>query len=253
MANDGLRQAIGAALIHLSEKGIPIAPDILVSAMQQNIYLPFVPAKARWICAIPSVYKTYDYFLSELTRMVKNVYNGFSGGDFIDSMASLVNGQLTQAYNNAWIDEGYALPLPDYLAASLEAMVLGQFDFVDQYYRDIVDAKIDQTPIDPLLARVSLWANRYNEAYNEAIRLITVNSGGNLIWKLGQTEEHCHTCFNLNGIVARAIEWEQLGVRPQGAPNTRLECGGWRCDCSLEPTDQRRTRDAYGRIEEAIL
>jgi hypothetical protein len=40
---------------------------------------------------------------------------------------------------------------------------------------------------------------------------------------------------------------------PQNAPNDSLECGGWKCDCSLTPTDARRTPGAYGKIEEIIL
>jgi hypothetical protein len=132
-------------------------------------------------------------------------------------------------------------------------MILNQFDFVDGFYRDIVDARVDGTPVAPLLARASLWAQRWTEAYNEAVRLITLNLGGNLEWKLGATEEHCPECAAFDGIVARASEWETLGIRPQNAPNNKLTCGGWKCDCSLTPTDKKRSPGAYGRLEEILL
>lgn len=197
-------------------------------------------------------YKTVEYFESELTRMVTNVYEGNLGGEFIDILANLISGQLTQAYEQAWADNNGEGDLPDYLTESVESMILNQYDFVDQFYRDIVDARVDEEPIEPLLARVPLWANRWEEAYNTAILLITSNEGGNLEWQLGETEEHCETCSALNGIVARASEWEQLGVYPQSAPNEKLECGGWKCDCSLTPTDKRRSPKAFDSIMNAV-
>jgi hypothetical protein len=209
--------------------------------------IPHLKGRARWVVT-RGEFKTYDYFLRELERMITNVYRDQLGGEFIDIMASLIYGQLEQAYRQAWQDEEGEGDLPDYLADSFESMYLNQFDFVDQFYRDIVDARIDETPIDPLLTRAHLWAHRYIEAYNEAVRLITLEGGGNMVWELGATEDHCSTCSALNGVVARASEWDALGVHPQGAPNDLIECGGWQCDCSLTPTDRRRSPKAYESI-----
>lgn len=217
---------------------------------------PYLGGKALYIAGIasPAEYKTYDYMLSQIEGLVRGVYANNLGGDFIDIMANLISGQLTQAYQQALEDEGYTdFNLPDYLSASLETMILNQYTFVDQFFRDIIDARIDGAPIATLLARAQLWAQRWTEGYNEAVRLITLNSGGNLEWKLGATEEHCPQCAALNGIVARASEWDMLNVKPQNAPNGKLECGGWRCDCTLTPTDKRRSPNAYGRIEEIII
>lgn len=193
-------------------------------------------------------YKTYDFFLKQLEGLIKGVYNGDIAGEFVDVMANLISGQLTQAFEQAWKDEEGEGSLPDYLSSALEDMILGQYEHVDQFYRDIQDARIDQTPIAPLLARAPLWAQRWTEAYNQAVALIVSENGGNLIWQLGATEQHCETCAALNGIVAFASEWEQLDVHPQGAPNDLLVCGGWQCDCSLESTDKRRSPKAFDAI-----
>ena len=214
---------------------------------------PLLSNKARFMLYTPEAYKTYDYMQKVIEGLVSGVYNNLVGGQFVDSMANLISGQLTQAYQQAYIDEGFTgFTLPDYLASSLEMMILNQYDFVDQYFRDIVDARIDGAPIDPLLARASMWANRYNEAYNQAVALITKEMGGRLVWNYGEAE-HCKTCLSLNGIVAFASEWDTLGVHPQGAPNSKLECGGWKCQCSLTPTTKRRSPNAYGRIEAILL
>jgi len=227
----------------------------IIRSLVKNIpeLMPHLTDKVRWIFhAQGGEYKTYDYFLNNLTRLIQSVYDGNLGGGFIDTMANLISGQLTQAFEQAWSDEEGEGGLPDYLSSALEDMILGQYDHVDQFYRDIVDARVDQTPIDPLLARAPLWAQRWIEAYNQAVALITTENGGNLIWQLGETEQHCASCSTLNGIVARASEWEELGVRPQGAPNALLECDGWHCDCSLSATDKRRSPKAYESIMNAV-
>ena len=206
--------------------------------------------RSRWTLYKPTEYKTVDYMENAIEGLVNGVYNGNIGGQFIDTLANIISGQLTQAYQQAFEDEGFTdYPLPDYLSQSLEAMILGQYDFVDGFYRDIVDARVDGTSVAPLLARAKLWANQWLSAYNEAVRLITLQGGGNLEWQYGDAE-HCNSCLSLNGIVARADEWDTLGVTPQG---DMLACGGWNCKCSLVSTDKRRSPNAYGRIEEILL
>jgi hypothetical protein len=204
------------------------------------------------------VLKTYDYMLDNITRMVRNVYNGFMGGDFVDILGELIRGQMRDAYTRAYAEAGFSDALPDWLQSDLEAMQTEQasFDFIYQYYTDIIDARTDGTPLQPLLDRASLWANRYNEATARANMTIQAKLGGRLVWRLGETEEHCPFCKRYNGIVAFASEWELAGVRPQNAPNPALTgeidgekgCEGWRCDCELSPTDKRRSPNAWDRI-----
>ena len=220
--------------------------------------MPFLSNRARYMLYKPAEYKTYDYMLRAIEGLVNGVYSGTVGGQFIDTMANIISGQLSQAYRQAWEDEGFTDAfLPDYLTQSLEAMILNQFDYVDQYYRDIVDARVDGTPVAPLLARAGLWANQWNVAYKEAVQLIRFQGGGNLEWRKGQTEKGCRTCAALDGFVMSAREWEQLDLHPRGYLNSKLECEGGgpvnNCDCELLPTDKRRSPNAYGRIEEILL
>ena len=230
--------------IQIVRKVIEAVPEVI----------PYLSNKARYMLYKPAEYKTFDYMLRAIEGLVNGVYSGNIGGQFVDTMANLISGQLTQAYRQAFEDEGLTDAfLPDYLQSSLNEMILNQYNFVDQYYRDIVDARVDQTSITPLLARADLWAQRWTEAYNEAVRLITLNNGGNLEWELGATEQHCPECAAFDGIVARASEWDTLGIRPQNSPNDKLTCGGWRCDCTLTPTDKRRSPNAFGRLEEILL
>jgi hypothetical protein len=195
--------------------------------------------------------KTYDYYLSKLESLVKTLYVGAIGGEFVPIMENLILGQISNAYETAWVDSGFELPPDNYIRDASQAFVAEQQAFVQDFYRAIIDAKVDQTPIEPLLARAGLWANQWNTAYNDALRLIGVEEGSKMVWRFGATEEHCSTCLALNGIIAFASEWDESGVRPQNAPNQHLECGGWRCDCSLEVTDKRRSPNALTRILDA--
>lgn len=217
--------------------------------------LPHLRGRARWIASAhvsSEEYKTADQMQGRIENLVKALYKGtITAASFVDSMAALISRQITLAYREAWNDEGDGGKIPDYLTSASDEAILAQFDFVDQYARDIVDASVDKTPIDPLLSRAALWANRYTENYNNAVALIALQNGGKLEWVYGDTD-HCETCQSLNGIVAFASEWNEIGVKPQTAPNDMLECGGWKCQCYLEPTDKRRTKNAVEKIRVII-
>jgi hypothetical protein len=77
--------------------------------------------------------------------------------------------------------------------------------------------------------------------------MIAAHYGQRMMWVYGDAD-HCSTCEQLNGIVAYASEWETLGVKPQSPPNPLLQCGGWRCKCSLRVTDRRRSPKAFETI-----
>lgn len=193
--------------------------------------------------AVP-VIKSLAFFSRTIERLVKSLYDGYIGGEFVDTLKNLIRGQMRRAYEEAWIDDGNELPLPAYLEQAAAELADEQAGYVDGYYRAIVDARTDKTSIAPLMSRAELWANRYNQAKSDAVKAMALESGGKLEWVEGDTIEKCDTCLALNGIVAYASEWEQSGFRPQNAPNHMIDCGGWRCQCELRPTSKRKTPKA---------
>lgn len=209
--------------------------------------VPHLRGRALWIALgleVPAV-KTVEYMLRQIQGLVRAVYNNILGGEFIDIMADLISGQLTQAANQALQEAG--VQMTDAIRTAVESAILSEYSHVDQYYRDIVDAKVDGTPIDPLLARAQMWANRWNDVYNMVKTMIAAEFGHKMEWVYGDAE-HCTTCQGLNGIVAYAAEWDMLNIHPQGAPNGALECGGWRCRCNLVVTEKRKTPNAVTLI-----
>lgn len=247
-----------AVVPHLTGKArwIAYTADVgpLYDKKDGGFYIPGSIAYNEWL-RLRDI-KSVEFFQRTLERMVANVYNNQIAGEFIDLLANLISGQLTQAFEQAWTDEGDEGDLPPYLADALEEMILNQYEHVDQYYRDIVDARIDQTPIDPLLSRAADWAGQWDVAYREAVRLIQLQNGGNMVWRKGETESGCSTCASLDGIVMSAREWQELDVHPRGYPNPKLECEGGgpanHCDCTLEPTDQRRSPKAYSMVIDIV-
>jgi len=80
-----------------------------------------------------------------------------------------------------------------------------------------------------------MWANKSLQVmYNAG--LLSADGNGMYEWNLGATEEHCKTCLRLNGQVHRFKDWVRTDLIPK---SSKLECGGWRCDCALEKTTGR--------------
>jgi len=95
-------------------------------------------------------------------------------------------------------------------------------------------------------ARLEMWIRRYDDLYNQAV-LLSADEKTKLEWVYGDTD-HCTTCEELNGMVAYAREWDEAGIHPQQPPNGLLECGGWKCQCSLQATNKRHTRNVLDRL-----
>jgi hypothetical protein len=220
---------------------IPVPQIIRAAIAIEPRVLPYLSEEARRLL------KTVEYFQATMERLIQSVYDGNLGGEFIGIVEDLVLGQISQAYEQAWQDDGNPLPVPEYLRDASQAMVLEQQSHVENLYRDIIDARVDKTPVEPLLSRAALWSNQYNSAYNDAVLKIAAENGARLQWIYGDTD-HCPECEALNGIVAYAREWDELNVHPQQPPNDLITCGGWRCQCALVPTDQRRSPKAFDTI-----
>jgi hypothetical protein len=196
--------------------------------------------------------KTVEYFTRVLSGMVRDLYRGdIEEGDFVDRLAQLVQDQLTRAWNEGMrtndLDPEQDME-PEWQVI-LDDIIANEYNYVDQFAADIIAARDEQADWQPLLSRADLWANRYNDVVNQAI--ITTKEQ-KLLWVMGSTEKHCDTCGKLNGIIAFASIWDELGVYPQRPENDKIECGGWNCLCELIPTSNRQTRDARQAILNAI-
>jgi len=201
---------------------------------------PLLSRKARHMAGDTEV-KTYEYYRRTIINLVESLWEGFIGGEFVDIMYNLIHGQLSDAYEKALMDAELS---PEEATPEMREQVAQAIQqeqqHVQGFFRDIVIAKNEGETIDQFLTRAEIWANRYNDVYNQAKLKIAGIMGKKLEWVLGDAE-HCSTCLTLAGKVAYAAEWEKSGFHPQQPPNKLLECGGWNCACSLVPTDKRKS------------
>ncbi len=218
---------------------------------------PYLTGAARYVAAMLTPFdetKTADAMYRQIWNRVLELYRGeIDEGAFVDALAEIVQFQLTKAFREALRDNELdpAQVAEEPYGGALEEMVLNEFDFVDGLATDILEARKNESGFEQFQSRAEIWGNRYNDAYNQCAELIAKEEGNNLVWVYGDTE-HCDTCLALNGIVAKVETWEELGIHPQQPPNDALVCGGWRCQCRLEPTDKRQSPKAYESILNAV-
>lgn len=198
-------------------------------------------------------FKTPDTYMRQMRRTVSGLFGGqINEFQFVDEFVSMIDNQLHMAWKVGAYDVG--VMEEDFVyddMIHIDTIINNEYQFVLRFAQDIVETRDAGGKIDALLARVDLWANRYNEVVAEAH--VWFGKKTRLQWVMGGTEEHCETCQKLHGIIAFAEEWNASGVRPQHPPNPNLECQGWRCDCYLDPTDQRRTPRALERILNIVM
>lgn len=228
-------------------------PDKLIINMAHEVrkqaYLEFMRHK--------NAAKSIGAFDRQLWRAALDLFRSGDEFAFIDDFTTNIDAQLRKAWNEGARELG--VDPRDFSEADqemIEGIINSEYDHVLGLAQAIVDFRNDpenggEEFNKRFRSRIDLWVNRYTETVNRA----KMHFGGKqrYEWKLGQTEEHCETCQALNGIIAFADEWVQYGIKPQSPPNPILECQGWRCDCTLQATEKRRTIRARDRLTEIAL
>jgi len=191
--------------------------------------------------------KSEAYYNRELRRMVKNFYNGYlTDLDFIGVFANIIFGQTLRAYMEGLLKVGFDTNnMTGAMYAEIDEIRRNEENFVLDFIQQIKDARDAETGFEQFFPRVDVWTNRYPDIVNRGVLAGAQHTGVLLEWKLG-VADHCATCVSLDGTVALAYQWSVSGFRPQSPPNDMLECGGWNCQCTLEPTDKPATIPADG-------
>jgi hypothetical protein len=188
--------------------------------------------------------KTEPYMRHTIEKLVKDLYKENITKDVFDGrMFDLFDEQMRRAFNAGMRANGLdpAVHMTDAWRQIYQDKTLSQVEFIDKFSNDILSGRTSDTSLSamqPYLDRVDLWSNQYNNMVREA-QLITAEPGTRFVWVLGATEQHCSTCASLDGVIHTAEAWQELGLHPGQPPNPMLECGGWRCDCRLEVTDEK--------------
>jgi hypothetical protein len=97
---------------------------------------------------------------------------------------------------------------------------------------------------ESVVSRSKAWINRYEEVKNVAMTMACKNR--KLAWRLGNAE-HCRSCIKLSGRIHRSDLWAAKNLAPR-VTNGLLKCGGYRCACRFEITDEPATRGRFPNL-----
>jgi len=157
---------------------------------------------------------------------------------------------IERAIEMAWIEGGAECGIQEDELTIEELTARDEFIFEqNEFAVGFIDAivansKAEKGQLTPLLQRGEMWVNQYESAKQQSTTLACGDL--KLEWRLGRTE-HCRTCLALNGQVRRSSFWAN-NVMPRNAPNEKLECRGFRCQCTLNKTDKPISRGRLPRL-----
>lgn len=182
------------------------------------------------------VLKTQAFYERVMREQIRLFYAGNTDVfGFLDRMFTLIDDQFKRAFNEGLRSVGFdPKNMTDEMAIELDLRIQQELGHMLDFAQELEQARNLEQPVTPFYARIPLWAIRYSEIVDFGA-LMGGTRNDLYMWVLGHTEKHCTTCATLSGVVASKGDWLASGLRPQNAPNPRLQCGGWHCDCRLEP------------------
>ncbi|MFQ5434614.1 MAG: phage portal protein [Anaerolineae bacterium] len=230
----------------------PFQSDILTKAEIAEVIAdqdaPFLKAGPLQVGneEIDADLRDYHDELDALTRRALD--RDISQDEFEKQLEELVLAAILAAFLLGGGDESVAGA-----TAVLEEQRTIARESVQKLSQDIYDGEFDQraatetiagqtaeSGLAKLAARLTLWTAAVAGVFSlgQSHSPPEVVDGApkqpRFIWVLGNTLEHCDDCLRLAKQVHTAEEWRRAGIQPQ-SPD--LECGGWNCDCRLDPTD----------------
>lgn len=179
---------------------------------------------------------------------IRGLWSGIlTRDDFDDAMRVTIRRNLTLGWERGAKECGI---LPDELSeaerAQLQARIEYEYQWIDGFADTIIaQSKENGGKLRPLYNRAEVWIGRYEGIKTEA--RVMACADRKLRWTLGPTE-HCRSCTKLAGKVKRASYWNEKGILPRIHDAWYLECGGWRCQCQLLPTDEPMSKGPLPKL-----
>lgn len=185
-------------------------------------------------------------------RMIRAAIRGLWTGaidydGFWNAMSSAINSGLTGAWHAGMKDCGVQ---PDEMTSQESAALLRRIVYEHQWIDGFANAieqgsKANGGALTTLYNRAEIWIGRWEGVRTEARVMACADK--KLKWTLGPTE-HCSSCTRLDGQVRRASFWNDKGILPRIHDAPYLDCHGFRCQCTLEPTDDPLSRGPLPKL-----
>jgi len=189
-----------------------------------------------------------DRYRRGLRAAVRGMWTGvLTYYDFWDAMSTAIRNGLTTAWHAGMKDCGVN---PDEMTEQERISLLKRITYEHQWINRFAQAieqgsKANGGALTPLYNRAEVWIGRWEGVRSEARVMACADK--KLKWTLGPTE-HCSSCTKLAGQVRRASFWNEKGILPRIHMAPYLECKGFRCQCTLEPTDEPMSRGPLPKL-----
>jgi hypothetical protein len=220
MIDAQLITSITAAFRYCDAQGIDIPLDITLKARQ------FGALKADGDAV--SISAKYH---NEITAALLTFFEGGSVTAPRNAFRRAAVEALGGAFDLGYSDNGGAMPMDDDTLAWLNARIEQELGFIGTVFELAKELRKDEDA--DYLAWVSARADGYAAAVRETYNAGKMYAQKNqlLTWQYGDTD-HCATCEKLNGQKHRATWYLARNYIPR-KPGANLDCGGYRCQCSL--------------------
>lgn len=122
---------------------------------------------------------------------------------------------------------------------AIERWVADQGAYVSGFWDAVAELRRDRPGLSRrdyaarlsiLRERISLWAAALRDLAGQGIASARANMM--VTWRYGDAD-HCDTCARLHGRRHRLHWFTDRGYIPQQPGSATLQCGGWRCRCTL--------------------
>jgi len=180
--------------------------------------------------------------IGDYRRAIRAAVRGYWTGEFdyeqfYEAMHTTINFHVPQAWYSGAKECGI---LPDELSqeerVELKRNINYELRWIEGFANAIEEnSKANGGKLGPLFSRAEIWIGRYEGIRSQAKAMACKDK--KLRWTLGESE-HCQSCLKLAGKIKRASYWYERGILPRVHGAEYLECGGWRCQCTLEPTSE---------------
>lgn len=186
------------------------------------------------------VYKTVSTYKARLITIARVLFRTEDLNAFIDTMTEIVTFNLNDAWFSATKQCGFTRDeASNEENEARESLINISLSSITGFGQDILTGKENGKKVSDFQWRITIWANRWDEAFNQAR---TIACGDKKFkWIIDPAIANCKTCLRLNGKVKRSSIWDAHGVYPQ-ATNGSLICNGFNCGCSLIPTNEPLSR-----------
>ena len=176
-------------------------------------------------------------YRSEFIAAVNQVFRGnITPVALRDRLGTLIEDYAERIFIEGAVEAGSKITHDDLEKdelAAIDEWKNGQLAHVESFAA-AADAAATPVEREAILSRVDLWVNALRNLGAQGRASVLANRPGT--WHLGQTEEHCATCANLDGKRHRLKWYTDRNYFPR-TPGAAMDCGGYRCDCQVTADD----------------